>query len=383
MHNMNKNKGVSTLAGIDTLYYFIDIKCDNYSEMWLKIKEGIYKENFEFIGYSGKTRGFVGAWFKYIEDGLTLFRIGFKDPTKQKNIKNVYVQFEATGIYFKGFTELLLLVDELLSSDFDIDGYHVSRADLNMFVNYDFGSVDWKNFRSRSAVKKSTYTDKQDISKHGYVYYTKRLETLYLGSRNSPIHFKIYDKGLELVKKANPNNQDAVNKYIVMLEYFKKNNMDYSGNLWNIEFSLKRKGLLEYGIDTIRDLLDKAGNVFCDLMQRYVFLDADEHTLDKYRQSNSLNKIPVAPIWEYFRDSYMLYNSKPAYRTVKERKRANKAYRISMIQDILESSFKADIDISLSELFEAYRHIVKIYRYTYAQTRSYSQSGSFGHFHSP
>jgi hypothetical protein len=240
-----------------------------------------------------------------------------------------------------------------------------------MFVNYDFGSFDWKNFRSRSVVKKSTYSDVQDIGKHGFVYYTKRLETLYLGSRNSPIHFKIYDKALELVKKVHPNNQDSINKYVVMLEYFKKNNMEYSKSLWNIEFSLKRAGLQEYGIDTVRDLLEKAGSVFRDLMQRYVLLDADEHTLDKYRRSNSLNKIPIASIWNYFRDSYSLYDSKPAYRTVKERKDANKSYRLSKIKDVLENSFKADIDISLRELSELYLQVVQSYSYFQSHCNSH------------
>ena len=34
----------------------------------------------------------------------TSFRIGFKNPDKQKQVKNVFVQFEASGIYSLGFT---------------------------------------------------------------------------------------------------------------------------------------------------------------------------------------------------------------------------------------------------------------------------------------
>ena len=57
----------------------------------------------------------------------TLFRIGFKNPDKQKQVKNVFVQFEASGIYSLGFYGLLEYVKMELST---LLGYEVTNDNL-------------------------------------------------------------------------------------------------------------------------------------------------------------------------------------------------------------------------------------------------------------
>ncbi len=350
-------EGVPTLAGIDTLYYFADVTCTNYAKKWPQIQSGEYKEGYEFIGYSGKTHGFVGAWYQHKKEGIPLFRIGFKDPEKQKQVKNVYIQLEAVGIYSMGLENLLQYVHEELS-EFKVEDYYPSRADLNLFVQYSFRDADWRNFRSRSKAKKGCYQDYIfDLEKNGYVYMKKGLETLYLGSRTSPIYFKIYDKALELRKKAR-SNEDATMKLIVMKNYFRQNGMDITGPIWNIEFTIKREGLKQYGVDTIRDLLEKAGSIFSDLMTKYVYLGNDLEAIEEYRASRSLNKLPTAPIWEYFASRYNLYNRKPAFRQLKERKASTKEHRLYIIQRELEYLVKDQINVTLQELYELHQMAV-------------------------
>ena len=61
------------------------------------------------------------------EKKIPLFRIGFKNPDKQKQVKNVFVQFEASGIYSLGFYGLLEYVKMELST---LLGYEVTNDNL-------------------------------------------------------------------------------------------------------------------------------------------------------------------------------------------------------------------------------------------------------------
>ena len=83
----NKVEECRVLGGIDTLNFFVDTaRSELYHKIWsLVLNEQFIRENYSFLSYSGKTSGFVGAWFSYRRNAVPLFRVGFKDPSKQKN----------------------------------------------------------------------------------------------------------------------------------------------------------------------------------------------------------------------------------------------------------------------------------------------------------
>ena len=91
--------------------------------------------------------------FSYWQRKNTSFRrIGFKNPDKQKQVKNVFVQFEASGIYSLGFYGLLEYVkmelSTLLGYEVTNDNLFPSRVDLNAFVDgFDFGAISKEMFR--------------------------------------------------------------------------------------------------------------------------------------------------------------------------------------------------------------------------------------------
>jgi len=321
-------QSVRIVGGIDTLYFFADVAGENYNKIYYElIVNGKFFEGFEFIGYSGKNTGFVGSWFVYKEKSdikvngkfldVSLFRVGFKNPDKQKNVKNVYIQLYAEGIYYLGLENLLQYIDELFRSyGLEVSEYYVSRADINAFVNYDFSDIKKEMFkvpsRSVEIIENEEVEIKIDTKTKTFV--TNKLETLYFGSRKSDINLKIYNKKKELMPNGMPNNT----KFFVMLKYFETNGIDLlNGSVWNVEFSLKRKGLLSYGINTISDLLLKAGNVFKDLMSKYVFLGYDVNKIENYRKSKNLSKLLPHIIWTFISNSYDSYSVVPVKRVIK------------------------------------------------------------------
>jgi len=357
----------TAIGGIDTLYYFADISGDNYTKIYneMILKEKFF-EDFEFLGYSGKNTGFVGSWFKYSIPtnirangkllNLTLFRVGFKNPDKQKNVKNVYIQLYAEGIYYYGLEDLLQFIDELFTSyGLVAKEYYVSRADINMFTNYDFSNIQKEMFKVPSRSTEIITNEDEDIQikEDGKVkvYYTDKLETIYFGSRSSDINLKIYDKAKELKK-----NGLLGSKYLLMYSYLKENGLD-TETLWNVEFSLKRKGLLSYGVNTIQDLLQKAGSIFKDLMSKYVFLGYDVEKIESYRKSRNLSRLSPYFIWDFLKNSYNRYDSVPVKREIKK-------YSSNSIEKLIEKIAVniSDVEYNAQIFFDDVIQMVSAYR---------------------
>lgn len=190
------------LGGIDTLYCFLDViesaPKELYQTLWNSINVGSFsREHYHHLGFSGKKNGFIGSWYSYIgRDAIPLFRVGFKDPSKQKQVKNICIQFEASGIYSLGFHALLNFVkvefSHLLGFDVSNDNLFTSRVDLNAFIDgYDFSFIDADMFRHSFKGSKSIKDeclDEDCTELESFEYRSRRgIETLYLGSRSSPL----------------------------------------------------------------------------------------------------------------------------------------------------------------------------------------------------
>lgn len=355
-----ENEDIKTLPGIDTLYYFIPISDLNYIEFYNDFVENEYiSDNWKFLGYSSKNTGFVGSWFEYSiksdKYGLNIpiFKVGFKSPFKQKNVPNIYVQLLANGIYLLGLENLIREVSLVLGEylevlsyiDDDFTLFQVSRVDVNMFVEYDFSKANWQCFKSSARSYTQNFVD-------GYEFVNgTELETIYLGKRSSDVCLRVYNKlrELETQKKKNPL------KYIIMSDYFERNGFVDTQSIWNIEFMLKREALKSYGIYTISDLFLKIGSVFKDLMTKYVFLGFDSEKYARLRKSKHLNRVPPSSIWEYFRDSFNIYDSDFVERNVKKYDvDYDRYYKEKLVSDIVKAKM---IGVDVENIL---RHIFKV-----------------------
>lgn len=356
------------LGGIDTLYCFLDCvglaSKELYQTLWNSVNDGSFvREHYHHLGFSGKKHGFIGAWYSYVgRDCIPLFRVGFKDPTKQKQVKNIFIQFEASGIYSLGFHGLLNFVkaefSHLLNFDVTNDDLLTSRVDLNAFIDgYDFSTLDADMFRHSF---KGTQTIKDecldDISYdvESFEYRSRRgIETLYLGSRSSPLYMKIYDK----FKEMNSKNSDIST---MVKRYFLLSNDLKSEHLWNLEFTIKKEVLSQYGVLTVSHLLLLADSIFRDLMSRTVFLGYDLDKISSFRNSKNISKLPPHEIWTKISDNYKFCNyDVDVQRVYKEYKKGSRRWSSDTIIREIRKQKDLGNNYSLPEIIALFQEAMK------------------------
>lgn len=361
----NKIEECQIRGGIDTLYCFLDAKSTElYQTLWSSVNSGTFsRENYHHLGFSGKKNGFIGAWYSYIGRGnIPLFRVGFKDPTKQKQIKNIYIQLEASGIYSLGFHDLLHFINAEFSNllDYDVtnDDLIPSRVDLNAFINgFDFSSLDADMFRHSFKLScgiENECIDTSDDFQESFEFRSRRgIETLYLGSRSSSYYMKIYDKFKEL------NSKDADTSSMVK-RYFLISQGLYSEHLWNLEFTIKKEVLNQYGVLTVSHLLLMADSIFRDMMKRNSFLGYDIDSIKKNRENKNISKLPVHQIWQKISDSYNFCNYEiDVQRVYKEYKKGSRTWASDNIIRTIRKQKELDNSYTLEEIIALYNEAQK------------------------
>lgn len=356
------------LGGIDTLYCFLDCvglaSKELYQTLWNSVNDGSFsREHYHHLGFSGKKNGFIGSWYSYIgRDAIPLFRVGFKDPSKQKQVKNICIQFEASGIYSLGFYGLLNFIkaefSHLLGFDVSNDNLFTSRVDLNAFIDgYDFSFIDSDMFRHSFKGSKSIKDECLDhdcAELESFEYRSRRgIETLYLGSRSSPLYMKIYDK----FKEMNSKNSDI--STMVKRHFLIANNLK-SEHLWNLEFTIKKEVLEQYGVTTVSHLLLSADSIFKDLMRRTSFLGYDLDTIRSYRSSKNISKLPPHEIWQKISDSYKFCNyDVDVQRVYKEYKKGSRRWSSDTIIREIRKQKELGNGYSLSEIISLFQEAQK------------------------
>lgn len=288
------------ISGIDSLYYFIESN-EDYDDLYLDIKDslessiGSYnKHDMDFayedilitlngreLIYSGKAMGF--EWFR---DSFKFFRIGFKDKTTNKNLHDIQVQLEAIGIYTVGLNTVIGLIDDMLSG-YITEYKHITRADLNAFISYDFSFLTKKSFVSK----------KQKYREIEVFYNGKTAQTFYVGMQ--PFKLRLYDKKQELITQGK--------KLELMSEFFANNNLsiDSPFPIWNVEFELHRDFLKRYNIKTVDELLSNAVSIFNECMDLVRIVDEDSIS-DEMIASGHTNRANNLPIWDFIKQNYTL-----------------------------------------------------------------------------
>ncbi len=287
-----------TIGGIDSLYYFAQSNRAYeafYCDMAIAIENkkeicgGFIPANSYHIMIAEKEFVYYGnkEGFYFFGDGAGWLRIGFKDPFKNQGVQDIRIQLQANGIYLLGLKGLLDYVNKTLLTSISNSVYTVTRADLNIFCQYDLGSV---------IDKEDIITRKQKFiqifgSKIGY-------ETMYIGK--PPFRLRIYDKRAELVGSA---------KYETMGLYFLEHGINPTKQLWNLEFECHREFLKRYRISTLDDLLENAEALFHRFM-KIVRLGDMSTISQKDIDGGRLHRASTHPLWKYLDSSYT-FNAHP------------------------------------------------------------------------
>lgn len=292
-------KSYTLLPGIDTLYFFINCDTELYHKFYVLVNSGDWQkfENYSFVYISkssSKSYGVVGHMFDlFSSDGVCLCRAIFKDPDKQKQIKNIYIMLRGEAIYSYGIKLAIEKIVEILNSIFGLTAnfmtMYPSRVDLNCFIGgFDFSKVKPECFAGH-------FYNSTELSKGHEIYeFNSRLglESLYLGSKSSPLYFKIYNKKLEIEK-----NLDKLSAQIKK-EYLIQNGFDFKKPIWNAEFTLKRDFLYQSGVLTLQSLFSFFKGLFQNTFDNLVFYGDDIAKINRYRANRNLSRLKPHPLWE-------------------------------------------------------------------------------------
>ncbi len=289
---------VKSIYGIDTLYYFAQsneayenafFDLLNQLDAQTKLHEtDIYAYAHSAmivtlgntaLQYLGKDKGVY--WFRDINE---YFKLGLKNPNIASYQQNIHIQLQGVGIYTIGLKSLLAFINEELLKDITTGLFEISRADLNSFVQYDFGFVTKEMFVS----KKKGY---HIISEFGN---SKRTQTIYVGKK--PFLLRLYDKKIEL---------DKSDKEEIMQDYFTYHGFDLNEPIFNLEFEMHRVHFKNMGIRTLEGLLSNANNLFKTAMDDIRLIDLTTITY-KDRLNNSKHRAKTLEIWEYIKENYTI-----------------------------------------------------------------------------
>ena len=293
---MQELEPIKYVCGIDTLFYFTQTD-DRYESIFLSIEEQLETQSRLYeddlyaykhcamlislgetpLSYLSKKDGVY--WFRELN---SYFKIGFKNPNINNYQHNIQIQFQGVGIYTVGISPLLDIINNELLAGFTTGLYQISRADLNCFIQYDFGFITKEMFVS----KKKDY---QTISEFGN---SKRTQTLYVGKK--PFRLRLYDKKLEL----KTSDKDAI-----MQEYFTHHGFDKDAPIFNIEFEMHRAYFKNLNIKSLDEFLSNVNTLFKKAMDDIRLIDLSTIT-QKDINNNSKNRAKNLAIWDYVKESY-------------------------------------------------------------------------------
>lgn len=283
------------VSGIDSLYYFISSN-EPYKEFYITIARTIEEtkeanngfipkdtlritlSDMPFI-YLGKQEGFY-----FFGDESGLFRVGFKDPLTNTGVHDIRVQLQGIGIYALGLIPLTHYVNETILKHITQPFYYVTRADFNIFCQFDLGSV----IKPEHIVTRKRKFSQIIGTKHRY-------ETLYIGT--APSRFRIYDKHLEM-----SNVKESLKRFFLK-KYLQQYDIQDIYPLWNFEIECHRDFLKQYKISTLEDLFSNAEMLFHRCMQTVRLIDISTVS-QKDIDGNRLHKATTHPLWEYIDQSY-------------------------------------------------------------------------------
>jgi len=287
---------VSTVCGVDALYYHLKINFQHYSTFY---KECV-SSNIMCLGAFTRISENWTKQYTYFKlvcpfENVTIARIGFKNLNTRDNLESVSVQMDSYYMNTHGIeTSYHTVVEHIESLGLQVGRSKISRADLNTFVyGYDFSYLEYFYFSTLIRSNTKIYSGAKD-----------KLQTFYLGNRTSTgaPFMRIYDKWAELLTQDVDNRKTA----LINHRFVKENNvyLEQDTPLWNVEFELKREFFKTYSIDTVEDFLCSVNVLHSELMKR-IRLMTKKRKIDE----NHTDRIPTAPVWEMIANNYNFNDS--------------------------------------------------------------------------
>jgi len=138
----------------------------------------------------------------------------------------------------------------------------------------------------------------------------RKLGTLYIGMRTSPVHSKLYDKLKEI--------KDGGNKKSWFHDLYKRNGWHEESPVTRLEISFKREALGDLGIATTVDLLRNLKGLWA-----YAVGSEDARPWLRYTiptDDSNNRRWPLHPVWSVVQHAFDSLNEEPAHELIRFKK---------------------------------------------------------------
>lgn len=192
-----------------------------------------------------------------------MFTITINERGKGDPYPNVRVKVSSFVLWQKEdwHQALQKVLEEILEVEREI----VSRVDIAVdFIGRDMVISDMEDVISRSR-KRNVWFD------------TKELESIYFGSSNAFIKLRIYNKSKEILQ----HNSQKKWFFDLWEESGFKNEVE-KNNVWRVEFQLRRKALIEWGVGNYKSFLTALADIYKYLTHDWAkFCDVNESNISR------------------------------------------------------------------------------------------------------
>lgn len=265
------------LAGVDTLDLGLYIRWDNQWEFHVARMEtwkaraigtsGVLIDDGVFpIGHAVILPGGKPPMFRYHLQ-LPEFHAFLSASDTYRTGPNVYVSLTAETLWRLGVTQAVSLVWGLMEDlGGTVDAIQPSRVDLCADFSIPGGLS--LGFLRRHRVSRSRATRHFETA--------DRLETYYVGSGQSPITARLYDKGLEIQKS----------RKAWFLPLWRR---EQGVDVWRVEFQFRRRALKAFKINTMEALLEKMAGLWHVVTTRWLGF--------RLHDATNLTRRSVHPWW--------------------------------------------------------------------------------------
>ena len=188
--------------------------------------------------------------------------------TPKNNTPNLYASINSETIWSVGIIEAVKLIwCDLHSMGCEFKGLKPSRCDICVDIHIPGGlSRDFiESLKVSRSRKTSSYMN------------CGELETFYSGAKAAPVQVRIYNKGIEIKKKATEQR---------WLDIW---GIEDSTDIWRIEFQVKRVALNQYKINTFFDLENKIADLWRYLTEEWFSL--------RYPDNEKAERRTFHPLW--------------------------------------------------------------------------------------
>jgi hypothetical protein len=171
-------------------------------------------------------------------------------------------------------------------------------------------SLNPLGFVARARKHRSKYTDESTLISGEEEWNGRKLGTLYIGKRSSPIHAKLYDKVKEI--------KDGCNKKAWFFDIYERNGWDGQAPVTRLEVSFKREALRDMDIETGYDLRANLKGLWAYAVGSETVKSWLRYTIptNDYTQT----RWPLHPLWETVQHAFDSLSEEPARELIRFKK---------------------------------------------------------------